>query len=83
MSFLRKVKVRGHLYVYELENYYDADGKRRQRVVRYIGPVAPIYGNRGPVNFREEVRKHRERRRLWRRAMMREGSPPARLTLEG
>lgn len=44
MSFIRKKKVNGRVYKYEVESVRDASGTVRQRVVRYLGPEEPIYG---------------------------------------
>lgn len=47
MSFIRTVKVKGHEYKCEVENFR-VDGKVRQRIVQYLGrtdadkPAVPI-----------------------------------------
>ena len=41
MSFLRKKTIKGKQYYYEVENTWE-DGHVRQKVLRYVGPVAPI-----------------------------------------
>jgi hypothetical protein len=42
LPFVRRIKKSGHEYVYIMENYYE-NGKRRQRVLEYLGPVHRIY----------------------------------------
>lgn len=44
MSFIRTKKVGGRVYKYEVESYRGPDGTPRQRVLKYLGPEAPIYG---------------------------------------
>lgn len=51
MAFYRTKRFHGRDYVYLVESYRDANGRRRQRVLRYVGPVKPIYGGRGPINL--------------------------------
>lgn len=41
MSFLRRKTIKGKLYLYEVENTWE-NGRVRQKVLRYVGPVAPI-----------------------------------------
>jgi hypothetical protein len=41
MAFLRKKMIRGREYYYEVENTWE-DGHVRQKVLRYVGPVAPV-----------------------------------------
>lgn len=51
MAFYRTKRFHGRDYVYLVESYRDAEGGRRQRVLRYVGPVKPIYGGKDPINL--------------------------------
>ena len=44
MSYIRRKILSGREYRYEVESYRDASGNVRQRVLKYLGPEAPIYG---------------------------------------
>ena len=41
MSFIRRKKIKGREYLYEVENTWE-NGHVRQKVLRYKGPVAPV-----------------------------------------
>lgn len=51
MAFLRKIRISGHDYAHVVENYRDSAGHVRQRIVRHLGPLAPIYRRHGRVDF--------------------------------
>jgi hypothetical protein len=61
VTFIRKKRVGNNVYLYEVESVRNSDGSWSQRVVRYIGPVDPVYGGRGPVNLDEERERLAER----------------------
>lgn len=44
LVFLRRKKVHGRVYVYELKSYRDGNGNPRTRILRYLGPEDPRYG---------------------------------------
>lgn len=44
MSFIRKKKVAGRVYKYEVENVRGSDGTVQQKVIRYLGAEDPVYG---------------------------------------
>ena len=41
MAFIRRKMIKGREYFYEVENTWE-DGKVRQKVLRYRGPVSPV-----------------------------------------
>lgn len=41
MSFIRRKVIKGREYLYEVENTWE-DGRVRQKVLRYKGPVSPV-----------------------------------------
>jgi hypothetical protein len=41
MSFIRTKKVGSHIYLKEVENYRDEDGKHKQRVLNHFGTQDP------------------------------------------
>jgi hypothetical protein len=56
VSFIRKKKIGGRVYKYEVENVRSAQGSVQQKVVRYLGPEEPVYGTektRRPVKTGE------------------------------
>lgn len=63
MSFIRVKRSHGREYAYEVENFRDVDGQTRQRVLRYLGPIAPVYGGHGAVDLHDAKTALRERRR--------------------
>ena len=63
MSFLRIKRSGGREYVYEVENYRDRDGVTHQRVLRYLGPAAPVYSRHRAVDIHEAREEMKERRR--------------------
>lgn len=42
--FLRRRKIAGRVYLYEVESYRTSAGDVRQRIVNYLGPEDPVYG---------------------------------------
>lgn len=60
VAFYRIKRVGGRDYVFEVETIRIRRGVYRQRVIRYVGPVEPVYGGRGPVDV-AELRKVRTR----------------------
>lgn len=62
LSFIRTKRVGRREYVYEVEGFRGQDGEVHQRVVRYLGPIQPVYGGRGPVDPEKE-RQRLERQR--------------------
>jgi hypothetical protein len=44
VSFIRKKRVHGRVYRYEVESVRAADGSVTQKVLRYLGAEQPIYG---------------------------------------
>jgi hypothetical protein len=41
MSFVRRKRIKGREYLYEVENSWNG-GQVRQKVLRYLGPVEPL-----------------------------------------
>jgi hypothetical protein len=61
LAYLRKKRIGDHLYLYRVESYRDPEGRRRERVLEYLGPLRPIYQHhviqmRHTVNARDVAR---------------------------
>jgi hypothetical protein len=55
VAFVRKKTIAGRVYRYEVESVRQPDGSVSQRVLRYLGPEAPVYGT--GVKRKPAVRK--------------------------
>ena len=42
MTYIRKKKIKGKSYYYIVEGQYTANGKLKQKVIRYLGNVETI-----------------------------------------